>query len=412
MIRRPRIFLFSSIYPLPVDRGDKNRLLHTLKILSGFADVRLICLKRGWERNAEADGLPDGIETRFFPIGKSQVLAAGGRAALTGRPYQALRFDVPGVRDFIIEQLDDFQPDIFWGFQISSYPFIGVADSRIRILDLVDSPSRYAELSGSIKGSSLRTRAVNRVNWRIREYERRAVEASSMILVSSPQDREHLLSQYGMESRISLFPNCVPETLLAHRWRFDDGRPPRLLFVGNLHYPPNRDAVIYFASSVMPLVTEALPDAEFIVCGPGSEALAARFAGLPGVRFTGFVEDLESAYLDSSMLITPLSVATGSQYKVLEAMALGLPVLASDVVAKACGAEPGREVLVAGDPGEYLSAIRTLSGDPQAAGALSDAGRDLVRANFVWESHADRLKKEIDGIWQSGDVNHSSAAKV
>ncbi|MBI5870569.1 MAG: glycosyltransferase [Actinobacteria bacterium] len=376
--------------------------MHTLKILSGFADVLLVCLKRGWERSAFQHRLPDGIETRFFPISKRQVMAAGGLAAITGRPFQALRFDVPGLRDFVNEQLYYFNPDIFWGYQISSYPFLSQARSPVRILDLVDSPSRFADMTAGIKGDSLRTRAVNRVNWRIREYERRAVEASSMVLVSSPGDREHLVSRYGMESKVSIFPNCVPKTMLDHRWRYDGDRPPRLLFVGNLNYPPNRDAVSYFASKVMPRVSEESPEAEFIVCGASGEALASRFAGMPGVRFTGFIEDLESAYLDASMLVTPLSVATGSQYKVLEAMALGLPVLASDVVAKGCGAEPGRDIMVAGSPDEYLSAIRRLTGDPVFSGNLADAGRQLVSANFIWESQADRLRDAIAGVRSAG----------
>lgn len=398
MNRKPRILVFSCLPPLPIDRGDKNRLFHMLKLLSAFADVRLACLTRGWESSMDDFELLGEITVNTLTVKKSQVVMAGLRSIISYRPYQACRFDIPAVRGFIKKQIDDFVPDIFWGFQISSSPFPDENVKLRRIIDLVDSPARYAELTMNSDMASWRTRLASRANWRIDKYERRCLTTSDQVIVSSKQDKEHLSSRSGSRGKIAVFPNCVPRKLMEDKWLFEKNRTPRLLFVGNLAYPPNRDAISEIIKDIMPAVRAKTNKAELLICGAGEAELARRYKDLPFVRFTGFIEDLKSEYLQAGLLIAPLSVATGSQYKVLEAMALGLPVVASHAIAESMQTRPGVELLVAQDPEDFAAAAASVFSDSHLAENLATNERNLVAGKYIWENNGIQLEEIVEKV--------------
>ena len=396
MSRKPRVLVFSSMIPFPINRGDRNRLFHILKLLDEFAEVRLVCLNREWEQiGKNSDELGD-VEITRSEVKKGQVAAAGLKAMLTGKPYQAMRFDIGHVRRLIAGQLDDFRPDVFWGFQISAYPFLKQADGIRSLTDLVDSPSRFAEIAGATKELPAKARFASKANWRIRSYERLTIERSDRILVSSMADKDHMSRIHGFRRKMDVFPNCVPESLLSHQWRFDENRTPRALFVGNLAYPPNREAVEWLVNDFFPHASRDIRGLELIICGFGGESLADRYQESENIHFTGFIEDLINVYLDASLLIAPLAMATGSQYKVLESLAIGLPVLSSRSVAAACSAVPDNDVLIADTLQDFSSAARNIVQSASLSTNLSDNGRALIRSNYLWEEKSLFLRQIVE----------------
>ncbi|MHB8857904.1 MAG: glycosyltransferase family 4 protein [Thermoleophilia bacterium] len=396
MSRKPRVLVFSSMLPFPINRGDRNRLFHVLRLLDEFAEVRLVCLSREWEQIGKKSGELGGVEITKSEVRKGQVVAAGLKAMLTGRPYQAMRFDIGHVRRLLTGQLDDYRPNIFWGFQISVYPFLKQAEGIRSIVDLVDSPSRFAGIAGATKELRARSRLASKANWRIRDYERLTIERSDRVLVSSTADKDHMSRIHGSGRKLDVLPNCVPGSLLSNQWRFDENRTPRALFVGNLAYPPNREAVEWLVKDFFPLASRDIPGLELIICGAGGESLADRYSESENIHFTGYVEDLVNVYLDASLLIAPLAMATGSQYKVLESLAVGLPVLSSRAVAAACSAVPGNDVLIADTLQDFSSAAKKIVHSASLSANLSDSGRALIRANYLWEEKSVFLKQTVE----------------
>ena len=122
-----------------------------------------------------------------------------------------------------------------------------------------------------------------------------------------------------------LLDNCVPAELLAETWSPPSGGPPTLLFVGNLAYLPNAAAVRLIVSDILPRVRRRLPEARLVVCGARGEALAREHAATPGVEWRGFVDDLRPLYRNAHAMLVPVPLAGGTQYKLLESMAVGLP---------------------------------------------------------------------------------------
>ena len=163
-----------------------------------------------------------------------------------------------------------------------------------------------------------------------------------------------------------------------------------LAFTGAMDYWPNVDAVVWFARYVFPEIHRRLPAARFCIVGARPAAEVQRLAELPGISVTGSVPDIRPYLAHAEVAVAPLRMARGVQNKVLEAMAMAKPVLASHEAAEGIEAEPGSELLLAADQNDFVrQALRLLSGD--GASRIGAAGRARVLASYAWESSLSRF---------------------
>ena len=386
-MRRPRVLVFSSVLPLPVDRGDRNRLFHVLQLLADVAEVRVVAVDREWEPHVRDLSPLGGIEVQRVSVSAAEIMASGAVAALTGRPYIITRYALPRVRRLVRESIEAFRPDVYWGYQAASFPFLRDAAGARRVVDVVDSPSRYAEITRKEASVSWASRLAMTAQWRIAALEREAIRACEAAVVKSELDLAHVQGLLGADApRLVRLDNCVPRTLLAQPWSGGRRAPAKLLFVGNLAYPPNAAAVRLLAAEILPLVRQRHPDAELLVSGARGEALARALGERPGVRFLGFVDDLAALYREASLLRVPVPLSGGVQYKLLEGLAVGTPTIVSRSSAEIAGVGHEREVLVADAPQEYAAAVDRLLGDEPLARRLSAGGRAFIERNHTWES--------------------------
>ena len=385
---RPRVLVFSSLLPLPIDRGDRNRLFHILHLLTKSADVRLVAVDRDWEPAVRDVAPLAPVDVHSIRVSAREVTVRGLWSAATGRPFLITRYALPRIQRFVREQARQFEPDVLWGYQAPSLPFLGDAGRARTIIDLVDSPSRYVGMTRENREIAWSARLAMAVQWRIASYERQAVASCDTTIVNSRADLEYVRALTGRSERVIVLDNCVPASFMARPWTFDARRPPQLLFVGNLAYAPNETAVRLTVNEILPRIRARMPEASLVVCGARGEALARELGGRPGVMFRGFVDDLVPVYLSSSVMLVPVPLAGGTQYKLLESLAIGLPAVVSRVSAEVTGIEHGRQGLVADTPDDYAEAALTLLSDGTLASRLSAAGRSLIEAEHTWESKA------------------------
>jgi glycosyltransferase involved in cell wall biosynthesis len=201
----------------------------------------------------------------------------------------------------------------------------------------------------------------------------------------------------GRRAEVVLLDNCVPQEIMRVPWQPDPARPPTLLFVGNLAYVPNAAAVRLILAEVLPRVRRRVPEVRVLVCGSRGEALAREFAGLTGVEFRGFVPDLLPLYRGASVMLVPVPLAGGTQYKLLESMAVGLPAVVSGVSAAITGVSHGREVLVGDTADEYADATCRLLLDGALAARISGEARRFVRTRHTWESKRPLIERLAAG---------------
>ena len=156
---------------------------------------------------------------------------------------------------------------------------------------------------------------------------------------------------------------------------------PLIVFTGQMDYAPNIDAVRWFAGEVMPM----LPRARFAIVGRKPPEAVLRLAG-PRTIVTGAVPDVRTWLEAADVVAAPLRIARGIQNKVLEAMAMARPVVASPAAFEGIEAEPGRHLLVAAEAEAQAEAIAGLLDDPKRAAAMGQAARRRMEQAYRWEA--------------------------
>jgi polysaccharide biosynthesis protein PslH len=403
-MNKPKILVFSTLSPLPLDRGDRIRLYQTLERLSQVAHVRLLYVDRQWESivNDFSKELPN-VEFCFVKITKPEVLWETLKAIVSLRPYVVYRFITDRVRRAFQEQLETYQPDLVWGMSLHVYPLLEYVKTAKKVVDIIDSVSLFYDLAQQYQKITLSQKIVQKLQFNLTKYEHKTIQASDRFIVSSSPNVQHFKSLYGEIPNISIVYVRAGAEFLAQdkTWEFDDLTPPRLLFVGHLKYVPNNLAVRYIAEEIIPALKDKLESFEFIICGKGHELLQAEFKDVPNLTFTGFVEDLSAEYRNASVLISPVPYASGIQTKVIEAMALGLPVVIFSQTAAANEMEQGIEVLACDTPVEFAEAIVNISRDRVLAEQLSHAGSKLVQSRHTTESQLNSFKQIVADILAS-----------
>ncbi|HVL14844.1 MAG TPA: TIGR03087 family PEP-CTERM/XrtA system glycosyltransferase, partial [Gemmata sp.] len=166
-------------------------------------------------------------------------------------------------------------------------------------------------------------------------------------------------------------------------------------FVGAMDYLPNIDGAVWFAREVWPRIRQQYPTAEYRVVGRKPAPVVEALAALPGVVVTGSVPDVRPFVASAAVIVAPLRLARGVQNKVLEALAMGKPVVAAPPALAGLGTKPGTDLLAAATPAEFADAVCTLIADPARRQELGAAGRSYVERHHHWEHCLEPLLERI-----------------
>ncbi|HEY8711131.1 MAG TPA: glycosyltransferase, partial [Burkholderiaceae bacterium] len=175
------------------------------------------------------------------------------------------------------------------------------------------------------------------------------------------------------------------------------GGPLPIVFTGAMDYWPNIDAVTWFVREVMPPLLRLWPNARFHIVGR-NPAAAVKALASDHVKVTGTVPDVRPYLQHAAVVVAPLRLARGIQNKVLEAMAMGRPVVASETCAQAIDARAGSELFTATTPMDFVRQIERLLRDPDKARSVGRAGRRCVLQRYGWEAHLSRIDPRLAAI--------------
>lgn len=176
-----------------------------------------------------------------------------------------------------------------------------------------------------------------------------------------------------------------------------DGRPISLVFTGAMDYWPNIDAVTWFASDILPLLLTQRPGLRFYIVGRSPPASVLSLAS-SSIVVTGTVPDVRPYLQYATLVVAPLRVARGIQNKILEAMAMARPVVASRSCVEAIAAQDGAELLSAAEASEFVDKIDALLRSPERAAAVGLAGRQRVVEHYSWSAHLSGIDRYLQPL--------------
>ena len=226
------------------------------------------------------------------------------------------------------------------------------------------------------------------------EREERRLASLFDLCTTTTRAEWETLEGYGTGVATDWFPNGVDGAYFAPA--AEPFEADTISFVGRMDYYPNQECMFEFCAKVLPLIRARRSETKLLIVGADPTRAVRKLGDLPSVTVTGSVADVRPYLLRSALMVAPLNIARGTQNKILEAMAAGVPVVASRVAAGGVDAVPNEHFLVASKPEEYARAVLWILDHPEQRRRLGAAGRDRMLSNHAWHRSMQRLDQIID----------------
>lgn len=392
------LLFLSHRIPFPPDKGDKIRSWNLLKGLAREHTVHLgtfVDDARDWQYLADVQALC--CETCIRPLDPRRARLRSARAFLEGTAL-SLEYYRDGVLRHWVQDIIARRPIdrvYVYSSSVAQYALLGGAPRPIvRVHDPCDVDSDKWRQYASSRGGIMRwiyAREARTLAAAEREYTARF----DATLVVSPTEAEVLAQIAPLHrARIHVVTNGVDTEYFDPALEFASPYPKGsnvVVFTGAMDYFANVDGVGWFADDVFPVIRRAVPQAVFAIVGSNPAAQVRALGGREGVLVTGRVPDIRPYLQHARVVVAPLRIARGVQNKVLEAMAMARPVVATSNALQ--GLPEAREggVVVADDVASMAAAITGhLRG---AAGSRAEASRNLVRDRYSWDTSVGRLER-------------------
>ena len=388
-----KLFFLAQRVPYPPDRGDKITTFNEIRHLAERHEVEVFSLAEGREDLDAVASLKKIVsDVHAVPLNSVSAKFRALSAVARGAPFTPAYFSEPALHRMVERRFRAARPDLImvYGSGMAQYaePFTGAP--RLMQFAELDS-AKWAQYAATILSPM---RALYKLEAkRLLEYERHIAETFSHSLVCTRREQDDF-ERLIPGARVTCVPNGVD--LDYFRPRRDDELEDSLVFTGVMDYRPNVDAVEWFCAEILPHVREAIPSVRLAICGSRPNRRVRSLARLTGVSVTGRVPDVRP-YLDrASVAVLPLRLARGIQNKLLEAMAAGLPCVATSAAITGVNAEPGRDLLAADEPSLFAAAIIRLLGDASLRRNVGAAARAAMERNYRWETHLGLLDSIVE----------------
>lgn len=218
-----------------------------------------------------------------------------------------------------------------------------------------------------------------------------------------------LIARANPNLRVAVIPNGCDAQALRPLPESSDGQT--LLYVGTLGYPPHVDAVLHFAETTLPLIRQQIPDVRFVVVGHRPPPAVQQLAARGEITMAGSVADVVPFYQQAKVCVVPLRAGGGTRLKILEAMALGRPVVSTTVGSEGLEVKDGEHLMIADAPADFAHRVIQLLRDDELRHRLCQNGRRLVEGRYDWSAISEQLLQVYDQLAREG-VSQSSVASI
>ncbi len=358
------------------------------------------------EERARAEDLRGyGVRTEVFPISLTRSLVNCLRALPTREPLQAVYAYHPRMEQRLGDLLREQTFDVAHIEHLRASRLVRAVlasssnGKRVpAVYDSVDSISLLFEQAAQT-GAQWRSRMMTAIDLeRTRRYEAQLLTKYDQVVITSRRDREALeqlahqyLPQDARPAPVTVVTNGVDLEYFRTRENVGQRDDRTVIFTGKMSYHANITAVLYFAQQVLPCIWTKDPEVRFQVVGKDPPEAVRRLAADERIQVTGTVDDLRPYLAQAAVAVCPVHYAVGVQNKVLEAMAMGKPVVCTSATFAGLDAREGEEVLVADNAEAFATQVLHLCADPALAQRLAVAGRRYAETHHSWEASAKRL---------------------
>ena len=402
-----KVLFLAHRTPFPPNKGEKIRAYNILAQLAKRHSVSMAYWVDSPDDIAHVSTLREICQGSVTPVYLNtwRAIVRGAKSLLCGRSFSEGYFYSPKFQLLVDELLRYEKHDLVYAFSSVMAQFTMGTHDIPTIVDFVDVDSdKWGQLA-QFKTFPFSTFCCLEQT-RLCRYELALSRWARRILFVSRAEA-NLFKRLGGNGSVAVLPNGVDSDLL----RLPQRKPPpsfischnsaancpvvRLLFVGTMNYYPNTDAVLYFVKEILPLVQKRYPQVNFEIVGRFPPRSVRRLNGVSGVRVLGEVVDVHACLMEADVSVAPMRIARGVQNKVLEAMSVGVPVVATSEAVKGIRVVDGVEVLIGDNPEEFAAQIDRVLSDGALYERISTKARSRVMESYSWENVGAELNKIV-----------------
>jgi polysaccharide biosynthesis protein PslH len=385
---RLEILLLSPWLPWPPHDGARIRIDATLRFLARRNRVTLVApMFSPREQESIATLKQHCTEVHAIPMTDTSTARMGRLAtgALSGLPpiqsfYRSAEM-ARRVRELTAKKRFDVV-QVEFSFLAHYLRAVSPACGARTILSMHNVESLRFERELAVAAWNARRLVVLADRYLFPKWEQQAVRAADGLVAVSDLEAQWL-RQVAPSTPIRIVNNGVDVDLYQP---MPEVRPQQqIVFTGAMDYPPNIDAAVWFTQEIWPLVRARQPDLRFVIAGRKPTSQVQRLSEVPGVIVTGELPDMKPHIAGSLALVVPLRSGGGTRLKILQAMAMGRPVVSTTLGAEGLEVRNGENILIADEPAAFVEALEKLAHTPRLGSYIGDAGRQLVLDRYDWQ---------------------------
>ncbi len=393
-----KILIITPRIPYPPFRGDKLKIFNLAKQLSKNNSVTILTFLRRKNQKEDLKIFKElGIEiiTVKFSLLNSLLKVIGN--IFSKIPFQTAYYSSKKM----ISKLDDVKKQ---NFDVIYYHLVRTAQyykpnteegTTLNVLDFTDAVSLYLKRFTEIEKNPVKCMFLKSEKNRMEKYEKIA-EQFHTLFICSEVDKNHLLNN-GLNAKIQILQNGVD----ISNFKFEDidYNRNKIIFTGNMPYYANYDAASFFTEKIFPQILKEKPVAKFYIVGQKPPRKIRNYSS-DNIIVTGYVNDIKKEYLTSCVNVAPMRFGAGTLNKIIESIALGVPVVATSLAVQGLPKEINDCVYIAENELEFSEKVISILDSPEKAREKVKEGRSLIKNMLSWEKvvgdFEEYLKTELE----------------
>lgn len=394
-----KILVLTPRFPYPLIGGDKIRIYSICKGLAEAGNELTLLSFVTSRRESDFAYLPQirevfsNVKTVILPKWKAYVNSFLG--IFSFKPLQTSYYYSGKMFSLVDKELSSGNYDAIFVHLIRMAPYAVGRDDIYKILEMTDALSLNYSRSKE-KGSSGFLGKIYRIEEnRVRKYEQECLKKFDISVVVSKIDCDYLMSRGGAKeiNKIMVMPHGVLDFMLeAKSEKYD---PNLMIFIGNLRTHQNNDAILYFIEEIYPFIKNDNASARLKIIGANPSRRLRKFHGKNGIEITGRVDNVADYAKEACLSISPIRIGAGMRGKILESMAMGIPVVTSSVGFEGIEIKDGKEYFLTADgQKEFADSVLKIMNDSLLREKLSENGKELARRyrySVIARQHAEKI---------------------
>jgi polysaccharide biosynthesis protein PslH len=383
---RDILFLAHRV-PWPPDRGDKIRSFHILNKLKTLARVHVGAFADDARDLKCAEAERAGLASLHVELRDKPQWLAGIEALARDKPVSLTSFGSRTMQDWVDERLATGNVSHIFVFSGQMAQYVPADFDGRLVMDFVDVDSAKFE-SYADEGSGFMRWINAREGKKLAAFEAQVAARADASLFVSEAEAALFRERCGAKN-VAGVGNGIDTVFYDPAASFKKLHPvfpdPLIVFTGQMDYRPNIEAVTDFAQNAFPAIRAAHPETTFAIVGRNPTQAVVDLSALPGVMVTGAVDDVRTWLGSADVVVAPLRIARGIQNKVLEAMAMAKPVVASAAAAEGIAAKDRKHFCIAKSVEQEAKIVSELLAGNDGRLALGHAARAHVIEHYGWD---------------------------